>query len=186
MSTDPRSNQGMTLIELIMFILIISVGLVGILSVLNVAVFHSADPMVRKQMLSIAEALLEEAEAQPFTYCDPELDAGWDTAASVAACTTPEVLGPEGSQTRTSSTHPFNNVSDYDGLSLSPITDISGNNPAPAGYTATVTITREALGGIGSGTTLDMVRIAVTISRGSDSLTLEGYRARYWPNDLPW
>ena len=66
MSID-RRQRGVTLIELIVFIVIVSVGLVGILSVLNLTTRSSADPLIRKQMLAIAEGLLDEVAAQPLT-----------------------------------------------------------------------------------------------------------------------
>jgi len=53
-------HQGFTLIELIIFIVVVSAGLAGILSVMNTVVKSSADPMVRKQTIAIAESLLEE------------------------------------------------------------------------------------------------------------------------------
>ncbi|MFA6312356.1 MAG: type II secretion system protein, partial [Sterolibacterium sp.] len=66
-----RPQSGLTLVELVMFIVIVSVALAGVLTVLNVTVKSSADPMIAKQMLAIAEALLEEVQAKSFTYCDP-------------------------------------------------------------------------------------------------------------------
>ena len=62
-----RRQRGITLIELIVFIVIVSVALVGVLSVLNVTARSGADPMIRKQMLAIAEALLEEVQSKPYT-----------------------------------------------------------------------------------------------------------------------
>lgn len=59
MCTESRGQSGFTLIELIMFIVIVSVGLVGVLSSLNMSVLHSADPLQPKQALAIAEATLE-------------------------------------------------------------------------------------------------------------------------------
>lgn len=184
-----RRLRGFTLIELIMFILIVSVGLVGILSVINLAVFHSADPMVRKQMLAIAESLLEEVEMQPFTYCDPT-DANVTTATSTAGCATlVEALGVEAGETRNSNpANPFNNVSDYSGLAaMNPVTDISGNH-SYAGYSATVSLTAENLNTITSNSTpvtMDALRITVIVAHGSDSLRLDGYRARHSPNAGP-
>ncbi len=197
-----RRHGGLTLIELIVFIVIVSVGLAGILAVFNVVVKNSADPVIRKDMLSIAEALLEEVELQPFTYCDPT-DATWTTATSATTGSPPTTctsivqgLGPGTTgQVRVSTTVPFNNVADYNGLALpSPILDISGTNSAPAGYSASISIVPEALGAIASGncasgtdcSAMNVVRIVVTVTHGGDSLTLEGYRARYWPNDQPW
>ena len=189
----PGRSAGFTLIELIMYIIIVSVGVVGILSVLNITVKSSADPMIRKQMLAIAEGLLEEVEMMPFTYCDPT-DANVATAASPTFCaSTVESLGPESGQTRNINlANPFNNVNDYyvsGGLALSsPITDITNSNLAPAGYSANIQIIPEALNGIASSsapTAMNVLRIAVTVSHGGDSLTLEGYRTRYAPNFTP-
>ena len=198
-SRTPRCrHSGLTIIELIMFIVIVSVGIVGILAVLNVTVKSSADPMIRKNMLSIAEALLEEVKLMPFTYCDPT-DPNASTATSTAACTANyvEELGvlissAETGQTRISTTTPFNNVNDYyvsGGLSLaSPVSDIGGTYSAPAGYSATIQIVAEDLNDIVSttaGATMEALRIAVTVNYGSDSITLEGYRARHSPNFVP-
>ena len=66
---------GLSLVELVVFIVIVSVSIVGIFSVLNLATRTSADPVARKQALAIAESLLEEIELMPFTFCDPD-DAG--------------------------------------------------------------------------------------------------------------
>lgn len=53
-------SYGFTLIELIVFIVVVSVGLAGIMLVVDTVVKSSADPVVRKQTMSIAESLLEE------------------------------------------------------------------------------------------------------------------------------
>lgn len=180
----PSPIRGFTLIELVVFIVIVSVGLAGILSVLNVTVRHSADPVIRKNLLAIAEALIEEVTAQPFTWCDPN-DANAETATGVGDCAaTVEVLGPEGAETRGSATSPFDNVNDYyvaAGLTLDPVSDASGT-ATYAGYAATINITAEALNGV---VAADALRIGVTVSHGGDSLTVEGYRTRHSPNLLP-
>lgn len=86
MSSRTRSPQcGISLIELILFIVIIGVGLAGITVTYNTVVRRSADPMVRKQALAIAESLLLEIEQQAFTWCDPQ-DANVVTATSAAGC----------------------------------------------------------------------------------------------------
>jgi MSHA pilin protein MshD len=55
-----RSQHGFTLIELIVFIVIVSAGLAGILAVMNTVVKSSGDPMLQKQAIAVAESLLEE------------------------------------------------------------------------------------------------------------------------------
>ena len=113
-------------------------------------------------------------------------------------------MGPANGELRVSTANPYNNVGDYSGgvpspgvqnITLaSPITDITGNNLAPAGYSATIGLTAEALGpasqqiasSSASAANMNVFRITVTVTYGSNSVVLEGYRARYWPNNLPW
>jgi MSHA pilin protein MshD len=181
-----RSQAGISLVELIMFIVIVSIGVVGILTVFNLTAQKSADPQVRKQMLAIAEALLEEVEFKPFTYCDPD-DPNSATAANASGCTggaggpndeSKLPLGPEVGDTRAT----YDNVSDYNGLSLSPVSDINGSNSIN-GYSATISVTQQQLE---ASIPLDAsLRITVTVTHGNDSLSLSGYRLRYAPRSLP-
>jgi len=57
-------QRGISLIELIMFIVIVSVALAGILLVMNQVVGRSADPLIRKQAMAVAESMLEEIRLQ--------------------------------------------------------------------------------------------------------------------------
>jgi MSHA pilin protein MshD len=173
-------QRGVTLVELIVAVVIISVALAGVLAAFNASVRGSADPMVSKQMTSIAEALMEEVQQAAFTFCDPN-DAAAETASSVADCTTPEVMGAEAGDTR-----PFDNVSDYHGLSLATITDEAGVAvPSLAGYSATISVAPVSLFWVAAASgDLLQVTVRVTAPNGQ-TFTLDGYRARYAPNALP-
>lgn len=179
-------QQGLTLVELIVFIVIVSIGIVGILAALNVSTQHSADPVVRKQVLAIAESLLEEIELMPFTFCDPQ-DANVLTATSSAGCvSTPQTFGPPPSpatETRYSATDPFDNVGDYGGFSMSPIKDITGTDVGGlSGYSASVSIAPPA-GALSGVPASEIAVISVSVTGpGNESITLEGYRVRYAPN----
>ena len=59
--------QGVTLIELVISIVIISIAVVGILSLFMGTSKTSADPMVRAQSLAIAQSYLEEIMMQPYS-----------------------------------------------------------------------------------------------------------------------
>lgn len=72
MSMTRARQRGFTLIELIIFIVVVAAGLAGILSVMNTVVASSADPMVRKQTIAIAESLLEEILLKE--YANPATD----------------------------------------------------------------------------------------------------------------
>jgi MSHA pilin protein MshD len=178
-TTDER---GLSLIELLVFIVVVGIAVTGVLSVYSLNARSSADPMVRKQALAIAESLLEEVLAKPYTYCDPD-DANVETASSSAGCaTTPEVMGPEAGETRYSNLTPFDNVNDYNGFSMAGIVDLNGNAVAGlGGYTATVQVQPAgAFNGIPAGETL-LVTVTVT-APGNQGVSLSGYRTRYAPN----
>jgi MSHA pilin protein MshD len=179
-----------TFIELIFFIVVVGIGVAGILLVYTNTVRGSSDPLVRKQLLAVAEALLEEVELMPFTYCDPD-DAHAATAGNSAVdpldptkcAATPEALGGEG-ETRYSAAAPYDNVSDYHGFSMAGVRDITNTAIGGlGGYSASVSV---AQGGLGIATAADVLRITVTVTApGGDAIVLDGYRTRHAPNALP-
>ena len=178
-----RRQHGMTLIELIVFIVIVSTALAGVVTVFLVTTKSSADPMIRKQALAIAEAVLEEVMLQPFTWCDPD-DPAAPTATGYGDCATPENnLTAEVGETRGSATTPWDNVNDYN--SATPIsTNIGGGGSTL--YPATVTVQRVALNGVGDATaTSAALLVTVSVVAGNESIQLQGYRTRHSPNFLP-
>lgn len=192
MSIKPSSTlqRGISLIELIMFIVIISVALTGILLVMSIVTRSSADPLVHKQALAIAESLLEEVELMPFTYCDPD-DPSAATAASPASCTYPEGMGPETISGVTETRYggagvntQFDNVNDYNNFNMAAgaVTDITGG-AAVAGYSANIAAAQTALGTVPN---TESLRITVTVT-GPDNIpiVLDGYRTRYAPRGVP-
>lgn len=198
MSTRRRHQHGLTLIELIVFIVIVSIAMISIVQVMNQTSIGSVDPLRRKQALQLAESLLEEVTLGRFTFCEPS-DNLAATATSTAGCTVAEGFGPISGETR-----PYDNVMDYVTVSGTEqaafnnssgvLVDAAGNPIGLDGYSATLAIQPEALGGIASDATvanMNVLRITVTVRYASanflqnglqDSVVLEGYRTRYAPN----
>lgn len=191
MSINRMRQGGLTMIELIMFMVIIGVALAGILQVLNFTTKNSADPMRQKQALMIAEALLEEVRLSAFTFCEPG-DAKVETAASAAECTAQESFGLAAGE---ATSRPHDNINDYvaaagtataafnDGTGN--LTDANGNKIDVAGYTAQVTIRPAVLNDIGDNGTsadTDVLRITVEVGYDGQTLALDAYRTRYAPN----
>ncbi len=187
-------NDGISLVEVLLFIVIVGVAVSGVLAAYRISVQKSADPLARKQVVAIAESLLEEVELMPYTYCDPD-DATATTATGAfigaGGCTTTvEQLGPESGETRyTTGALQFDNVNDYHGFnsateSPAGLKDISGNLiPSLAGYNASISIANAALGSVSA---LDSQRINVTVTGpGNVTFTLQGYRTRYAPRATP-
>ena len=64
---NPKSNQtGVTLIELIAFLVIAGVALVGLLKMFNQNQQQSVDPVIRIQALELAQAQLDDVLARKF------------------------------------------------------------------------------------------------------------------------
>jgi MSHA pilin protein MshD len=180
MSIKPALQRGITLVEQIMFIVIVSVGVIGLVSVMNPAIRASADPMLTKQLVAIAESLLNEIMHQPFTWCDPD-DATASTALSYGDCANPQnTFGATAGETRyaVGVTPPFDNVADYAGP-MATIDDPSGSN-AMAGYSATVAMANTGAA-LGLGDDSAAVSITVTVTDGHETFTLTGLRFRYAP-----
>jgi MSHA pilin protein MshD len=164
MYVNPSSlrQRGISLIELIIFIVIVSISLTGILLVMNQVTAHSADPLLHKQAIAAAESLLEEIELQDFV----DKNDGVTTACPPASAVTAANRATD-----------YHIVDCYDGFNMNGITDLNNNATGLAGYAANVAITAEALGGVAAGSA---VRITVTVTdpRG-DAIAIDGYRTRY-------
>ncbi len=171
-----------------MFIVIVGIGLAGILGAINLTTRASADPLIQKQALAIAEAYLEEVLAMPFTYCDPDdVDAATATSATVGAggcAATIEVIGAEVGETRGGGTTPYDNVNDYNSLATGVPASIDGTAISGlSSYSVSVAVVAESLSTVAAPASL---RVTVTVTGpSSTSVRLDGYRTRYAPNALP-
>lgn len=184
-------QRGFNLIELIIFILVMTIAVAGVLRIITLTTANSADPQLRKQALAIAASLLEEIELARFTYCDPGDPNPSPPLPTQCSSGYTELIGPEATNT----SRMYDNVNDYGSLTgpVTYTTDAAGN-AFPAGYTAKVTITAEtALGpptspiiSSTSPTTMNALRISVAVSyNGGDAVVLDGVRTRYQPTWMP-
>jgi MSHA pilin protein MshD len=62
-----HKQRGISLIELIMFIVIMSIGLTGSMLAINQMTQSNPNTLLRKEVVTVAESLLEQIEAQPFS-----------------------------------------------------------------------------------------------------------------------
>ena len=147
MCMNSLRQRGFTLIELIIFIVVVAAGLAGILLVMNTVVKSSADPMVRKQAMALADSILEEILLK--AYVDPDggakvVESGRDT---------------------------YDDVDDYNGLTQTAFTDLPRGL---SGYAIAVAVAAPAsLNGV------TLKKVTVMVSRGSESVSMSGYRANY-------
>ncbi len=143
-------QSGVSLIELVLSIVIISISLTGIYTVINLTSSHSSNPVVQQQALAIAETYLEEILLQAYQN-DP-------------------VNGYSGSDRSL-----FDDVDDYNGLNDSGVHDHLGNAVSSlANYNVQVTVSvPQALSGVW------VKKITVAVSGVGTGLSLTAYRADY-------
>lgn len=161
---SPATPHGFSLIEVIVFIVIVSVALTGILSVMNLTTRHSADPLIQKQAIAIAESMLEEVSLHDFAV----------TGAAVA----PTQANRQG----------FDDIGDYNGFASSggihPIDSALPINGLTA-YSVSVSVASADLGpaaSLISAASNQAKLITVTVT-GPDNVRviLAGYRTGYGP-----
>jgi MSHA pilin protein MshD len=146
----PSYSRGVTLIELVLSIVIVSIAASAVLGLLSFASRGSADAMVRNQAVAIAQAYLEEIRFKAFM-----------------------ANGQEASRDL------FDDVSDYNGLSNTGARDQFGSSiTGLEGYNVTVAVTPSALGSIGSGDA-KRIDVTVQHANAGVTVVLAGYRTDY-------
>lgn len=142
---------GATLIELIVAMVIMSVVLAGLTAAFATTSRAGADPVVTRQMLAIAESMMEEVLLQPYGP--------------------PESLTFVGPPRET-----LDSVGKFNGYSSHGVYTAHGD-PVPGldGYNVAVAVNDSPLCGVASGCAL---KVTVTVTRGSDSLALNGWRTK--------
>ena len=155
---QPVARQsGISLIELIMFIVIVLIAITGTMLGMNEITMHSADTLVRKQALTAAESLLEEIESRTFAVVP------------VSSIT-------QASQASRATTSP--NVMDYNNFSTTGIYAIDGTLVTGlSGYSLTTTVVPTAFGNIPAGSSV-LITVTVTSPSGQ-SIVTSGYRTAY-------
>jgi MSHA pilin protein MshD len=151
-----KRNRGFTLIEVIIFIVVVAVGLVGILSVMDTSVRSSADPMVRKQTLAIAESMLEEILQKEFA-------------------------DPDGNNAGEAGRADWDNVADYNGYATAAGIEDSAGTAVPnlGDYNIAPPVVVALAAGADNANLIaaGARRVTVSVTGPGGTITLVGYRA---------
>jgi len=147
-------QSGLSLVELVIAIVVLSIGVVALLIPIATATRGSGDPLVSKQMVAVAESMLEEIELQPFVG---------------------SFGGPYTPATRAQ----FDAVPDYDGFATNGIFTVDNTAIGGLGsYNILVSAKLTALCGVPAGQAY-LIAVAVTGSNGS-TVTLSACRTSYF------
>ena len=147
---QPRRRRGFTLPEALLAIVVIGVGLTGVLAAFGSVTRNSADPVVHKQMIAVAQELMEEIQLKPFAVTA-------NTAAAGCARDT------------------YNDVRDYNGYNRTGMCTVDGVAiPALAGLQVSTSVATGTLSGVAGA-----LKITVTVQQGGQTLQLVGWRTDY-------
>lgn len=154
MSYQPQA--GVTLIETIVFMVVIGLALTALLSVFNESVVKSVDPVVRVRALEVGQAQLDEILSRKY---DANTPTGGVPACGVAPIPACAGIAPNGL---------FDDVGDYQGYT---------NNSDPL-YPVSVSV--ENAGGDLGLPPINAKLVTVNVGMpGGDSLTLSAYRTNF-------
>jgi len=128
-------QRGVTLIELVISIVILSFAMVAVMNSFSVSIGHSADPLWRNKTLKLAQLYLDEILGQKY---DDSTPVGGSPAVSSPGCGS---LGPETGEVRST----YDDVDDYNGLTFSgpttPPLGISGSlDSSYDNYSVSITV----------------------------------------------
>lgn len=153
-----KAQSGMTLVELIIAMVIIGVGVAGIIGTYETTTKNSASPVLQKQVVAIAEGMMEEIQRMPFA----------------AGGAPPPAVLPGCPASRSA----FDDVRDYHGYDCNDARDILGNLQL-SGYRVQVSIAAGASPGFPGVSAADLLTITVTVTSGGATTTLVGWRTNY-------
>ena len=154
-----RRQQGMTLVELVVAIVVVSIAVTSVMGAMATIGGRSADPVVLLQAQAIAESYMDEISSKAFVYPDPG-----------ATCKPIPALRSD-----------YTAVCDYRAL---PYTDVRNSAGDPitglSAYSVVVVITENA----GADFTpaiaaADALKIEVTVTSPNGPFSITGYRTRY-------
>lgn len=148
-SRHPHTAAGFTLVELVVSIAVLAIALSGVLLGIAYTTRHSADPVMQQQSLDIAEAYLDEIQAQAY-FAQPN---------------------PAGRQN-------FNDICDYNGLSQPPTDQTGAAVPGVTNYNVAVAVTPCPTSTTSTPYAPATITVTVTPPSGP-AITISALRANY-------
>jgi len=166
-------QQGVTLVELVISIVIISIAMVAMMSAFSLSMSHSADPLWRNKALKLGQLYLDEILSKNYDELTP---VGGIPIVSTPLCTT---LNSDGSETRET----YDDVDDYNGLDDLPpeiLTDSIDASYALYRVTVEVTCDGDTVGAAGGTSDNNAKKITVTVTPpDQSSMTFAAYKGNY-------
>jgi MSHA pilin protein MshD len=171
-----RTQQGVTLIELVISIVILSIAMVAVMNSFSFTMKHSADPLWRNKTLKLAQLYLDEILAKNYDHNTP---VGGVPLVASPSCTS-SYLGPDSPGGTLETRAVFNDVDDYDGLLDSPPVSITGAlDSSYSAYDVSVLVDCDGATVAASGAS-HAKKVSVSITPpGQSTMTFSAYKGNF-------
>jgi len=171
--SNKRKQRGVTLIELVISIVVLSIAIVAMMNSFSVSMRHSADPLWRNKSLKLAQLYLDEILAKNYDESTP---LGGIPFEPTPLCSS---LNSDGSETRET----FDDVDDYNGVDDLPPVNLSNSiDVSYALYRVTVEVTCDGdnVGATGGTSDNHAKKITVIVTPpGQSPMTFAVYKGNY-------
>jgi MSHA pilin protein MshD len=171
---NPIKQQGVTLVELVISIVIISIAMVALMSSFSLSMSHSADPLWRNKALKLGQLYLDEILAKKYDELSPI--GGLPFVASPSCAN----LGPDGTapnqETRTS----YDDVDDYHGITDSvPLSLTEPLDSSYDDYRITITVVCDGTDVGASGNNHAKIITVLVTPPNQSPIAFAGYKGNY-------
>jgi MSHA pilin protein MshD len=170
-------QKGVTLVELVISIVVLSIAMVALMNAFSVSMSGSADPLWRNKSLKLAQLYLDEILSKRY---DHNTHVGGLPFVTMPSCTG---LGPDPGETDRAD---YNDVDDYNGLTESPPKSLTGNldsSYTPYSISVSVVCDGTRVGAMQSSTTgsnAQAKKISITITPPNQpAITFAVYRGNF-------
>ena len=172
-SDRPSFRQGgVTLIELVISIVILSIAMVAVMNAFSFSMKHSADPLWRNKTLKLGQLYLDEILAKNYDHNTPVGSVPLLASPSCAAAD----LGPDTGEARAT----YNDVDDYHGLTDAPPVSLSaGLHTSYSDYSVSVSVECDGAR-VSASAANHAKKVTVMVTPpGQNTVTFAAYKANF-------
>jgi len=172
-NSSPFKQKGVTLIELVISIVILSIAFVAMMRSFSFSIGHSADPLWRNKTLKLGQLYLDEILAKNY---DDSTPLGGEPFVTNPSCL---ALGPETGEVRAT----YDDVDDYNGISNVVPTSLTGSlDSSYSSYRVSILVVCDGLTVNVTGATPqnNAKKITVTVTPpGQSAVNFSVYKGNY-------
>jgi MSHA pilin protein MshD len=170
----PIKQQGVTLVELVISIVILSIAMVTLMSSFSLTMSHSADPLWRNKTLKLGQLYLDEILAKKYDELTPIGGLPFIVSPSCAS------LGPDGAPPIGETRATYDDVDDYHGITNSVPTSLTASlDSSYDNYRVTITVACDGTDVGASGNNHAKLITVIVTPPNQNPFTFAAYKGNY-------